>query len=128
MTAIEEKRTLWKADSLDQYGPVDDGRREVKDGTHNLVSSLRPDGRHMPAIDLDIPHHYVPSSTEGHGHLYIDVPMTWAQYEALLALLYSLEIVEEGFYRLSVSRKASFLRKPGLFKGAPVEPEIEPLF
>jgi hypothetical protein len=116
---VEGKRTLWKCDILDgPYIPGSPGDRirVGDDGTHNLVSSLTEDGRHMPAIDLDIPHSYLPSSTPGHGHLFIDMPMSWEQYELLLTVLHSVGIIEDGFFRLSLQRKASFLRKPGTYK------------
>lgn len=33
----------------------------------NAVSSETISGKHAPAIDLDIPHQYVPSTNAGHG-------------------------------------------------------------
>lgn len=76
----------------------------------NLVSSKLADGRHAPAIDLDVPAKLVPSRTEGHTHLYIDVPMSWRKYRMLLWVMQHVGIVEPGYYRASVKRRQSALR------------------
>lgn len=116
------ERTYWYSEDVDRiaagYMPADDGR-EIVDPSHgNLVSSLCSDGMHMPVLDLDIPHRYEPSSTPGHGHLYLDVPMTWDVCVKLLGALADAGIIEEGFARLSIERGASFVRKPGVHKPA----------
>jgi len=73
---------------------------------------------HMPAIDLDVPAHYEPSSTPGHGHLYIDVAMSWRKYRRLLKALVEAGLVEPGYYRASKARRATMLRLPGVTKGS----------
>jgi hypothetical protein len=83
----------------------------------NLVSSRLVTGKHAPALDLDIPHEYVPSSTPGHGHLYINVELPWWKYRVLLWALKLCGIIEKGFYNSSVKRKQSMLRLPGTKKG-----------
>jgi hypothetical protein len=117
------KRTYWWSDHLNEsYVPVEnDVRRPVSALEANLVSSELENGQHAPAIDLDVPHRYVPSSTEGHGHLFIDVEMSWDKYERLLKALHEAGLIEDGFYHLSVRRKATFLRPPWIKKAAPVE-------
>jgi hypothetical protein len=82
----------------------------------NLISSELGDGKHAPCIDLDVPHQVVPSTTPGHGHLYIDVPMSWRRYKRLLRALYKAGVIEKGYYTASVDRKASYVRKPGHYK------------
>lgn len=115
-------RTYWYSAVLERidagYAPADDGREMVDPTYGNLVSSLCGDGMHMPVLDLDVPHRYEPSSTPGHGHLYLDVPMTWDAYVKLLGALADAGIIEEGFARLSIERGASFVRKPGVIKPA----------
>lgn len=118
---IHEGRTRWTCDVLDQYIPGDgkfhvDRHQVGSEEDHNLISSLTIDGDHMPAIDLDIPHSYLASSTEGHGHLFLDVPMSWDKYSLLLMVLLDCGIIERGFYENSMLRKASFLRAPGVHK------------
>lgn len=84
----------------------------------NLISSELSigNGMHMPCIDIDVPHRLVPSTHEGHSHLYFDVPMSWEQYEQLLRAMWLCGIIEEGYYTASVARKASYVRKPGHLK------------
>ena len=92
-------------------------RRPEPDVTDcDIVSSLMPDGMHAPCIDIDVPVTVAPSSTPGHGHLYIDVPMTWADYERLLTVMAEVGIVEEGYLRASLTRKATHLRLPWVKK------------
>jgi hypothetical protein len=62
----------------------------------NLVGSLCDDGSHMPALDIDLPCKLVPSTTEGHFHLYIDHPMSFEAYGKLVAALIEAGIVEPG--------------------------------
>jgi hypothetical protein len=77
----------------------------------NLVSSLCEDGLHRPAIDIDVPCRYVPSSTPGHGHLYFDeTALTWEQYEALLQALVTAGIVEPNYLEHSRRRRQTTLR------------------
>ncbi len=114
-------RTFWRAHKLSDYLTDDetakrDDRECVDESRANLISSLCGDGSHMPVIDLDIPHRYVESSTPGHGHLYLDVPMSWESFEALLDALHDAGVIEAGFWRLSKLRKAAFVRRLGVRK------------
>ncbi|MFE5288116.1 hypothetical protein ACFRAQ_24375 [Nocardia sp. NPDC056611] len=58
----------------------------------------------------------VPSSTEGHYHLYIDHPMTWDAYRHLLEALVVVGIVQPGYLHASESRGYAALRVPWLHK------------
>jgi hypothetical protein len=97
----------------------------------NCVSSaIQEDGvpeherRHIVAVDVDHKVVSLSSGTEGHHHLYIDVPMTWEKYEALLVAMVDCGIVEPGYLEASRIRRATFLRVPWIPKDAePVEPE-----
>lgn len=93
-----------------------DGREVDTSGEANLVSSKCEDGFHRPIIDLDVPHRLVPSSTEGHSHLYIDVPMRFWRYALLLAALRLAGVIEKGYFAWSIRRRASFARLPGVYK------------
>lgn len=73
-------------------------------------------GQHFVLLDLDVPAHLYPSSTPGHSHLYIEVPLTWDQYAPLLEMLAQLGIVEPGFVKVSKKRKATMLRLPWVKK------------
>lgn len=84
----------------------------------NLISSLCDDGQHAPAIDIDLPVHVVPSSTQGHYHLYFDKKMPWADYVKLLKVMTEVGLVEKGYYDASVKFKQSYLRLPHVKKEA----------
>lgn len=99
----------------------DEGVREwaeVGQGA-NLVSSLRRDTfieRHAVILDLDVPAYLVPSSTEGHSHLYIDVKCSREDYFNLLHALADCGVIEEGYARASEAKGATFLRLPWVKK------------
>lgn len=99
------------------YTP-DSARFPVREGVGNLVSSeteewepgdMPLDHLHLPALDIDHAVRVVPSETPGHHHLFIDVPMTWTQYEKLLRVLGDVGILEEGYVSASIVRRATYL-------------------
>lgn len=90
----------------------------------NLISSeidyragLHVAGKHTIALDIDHHVHVEPSSTEGHYHLYIDVPLEWDDYEYLLQALGDVGVLETGYVEASIRRKATDLRLPWVRKG-----------
>lgn len=97
---------------------VTPNRTRVEPGEGNVYSSELSDGSHAPVLDLDgIRPRLVPSSTEGNFHLYLDgVSCSWEDYEELLVALAKCGIIEEGYMRASIERKATFVRKPGVTK------------
>lgn len=84
----------------------------------DIVTSQLPDGRHIIAIDLDVPAYQVASTTESHSHLYIDVPggIDWEDYVALLELLAKLGVLESGYVAASKGRGFTSLRLPWVKK------------
>ncbi len=119
-TTDEHGRAYWLCPGLESCGGSGEGGREDRalsnrlDG--NLLSSLCVDGSHRPVIDLDVPVRYVPSTTEGHGHLYVDVPMDWERYSRLLVALEAAGLVEPGYVRASFAREQTFVRPPWVRK------------
>lgn len=59
----------------------------------------------------------VDSTTEGHSHLHIDVPMSWRRYRKLLRQLDKAGIIETRYRQHSERRGAMFLRPPHHTKG-----------
>lgn len=106
---------------------------------------------HLPVLDVDIPrsllvnndiqiaspdkvliYHpeaitWVPSSTRGHHHVYIDWPMHWSEYEEMLLVLLQMEVLEPGYVRASIERGYSCVRKPGVMKAPPPPEWPEPV-
>jgi hypothetical protein len=113
-----------KKDSGDPNGPDTEERHPVLKADANLISSKCLDGEHRPVLDFDIPARYVPSSTAGHGHLYIDKPMSWENYQILLRTLKLVGILEPGYVDAALRRGATFVRPPGVLK--PEEMLAEP--
>lgn len=97
----------------DEYGAAGWSRVEAKKiQDAEVVSSEIHDNLHAPALDIDVPAWLIPSSTEGHSHLYIDCPMTWRQYKKLLKALAKSGVVEKGYVKASIRRKHTALRVP----------------
>lgn len=100
----------------------DDGRERVADNDElsaNTISSELVDAAprmHAVTIDLDHPAKLLHSSTPGHYHLLIDVAMPWRKYRRLLRAMTKAGILEKGYYRAMVRRRATFLRRPGAYK------------
>lgn len=70
-------------------------------------------------VGLETPARLLPSSTPGHHHLYMDTELPWNDYALLLKRLEEATIIQRGFYRASLERKQTMLRKPGVLKPAP---------
>lgn len=85
------------------------------DGSRQNVFD-RDDEYHRPILDIDFPAMLIPSSTEGHFHLYLDRPMKWKVYKKLLQALAEVGIIEPGYAGASIERRASYLRLPGVPK------------
>lgn len=105
-------------DSSDEPQPVARDRAGLGEG--NLVSSLTEDGTHRPALDLDIPARLVPSTTEGHSHLYLDVNLSQEEYQKLLDVMWEVGILQRGFVSQLERLGATFLRPPWVKKEATV--------
>jgi len=93
--------------SLTQYSTKDKA---------NLISSETNAGCHLPVLDIDYSAELVPSTTPGHFHLYLNKPVSWAKYENVLKALSEAGLIEEGFYRNSVKRQATYVRPVGVKK------------
>lgn len=81
---------------------------------------LPGDVKHKILLDIDHNALLVPSSTEGHWHLYIDHELPWSKYCALLLALAEAGVIEDGYAQASMRREQTHLRVPWLSKsGAP---------
>lgn len=84
--------------------------QEVGVNHADLVGSLTDDGRQAPIIDLDFPHRYEPSQTEGHAHLYLDVPVSRIRWVVLMLALRYARVTETGYTVWSLRRGQNFVR------------------
>lgn len=106
--------------SVDDYGHrwSHEEKRRCAPEDATIVSSEVADrpGFHTIMLDIDMTARLVESSTPGHFHLYIDRLLTWWQYRRLLRLLWKIGVIEKGFYKASLRRKATNLRPPWVEK------------
>lgn len=75
---------------------------------------------HLPVLDIDHACRLVPSETPGHFHLYIEVPMTWEQYRAIIVALAEGGVIEEGYASASLARRCTFV-SPRPWKGDAID-------
>jgi len=113
-------RTFWFSKRLNDKTLRGDEREPARPEEANIVASRREDGSHLPTLDIDHPVFVDPSSTEGHFHLFVDVPMTWRSYRRLLKALYLGGVIGRSHYWRSLNLGASFVRPPGVHKN-PIE-------
>lgn len=85
-------------------------------GAEVVASTIVGTRKHTLMLDIDVPATLLPSSTEGHAHLYIDVEMSWRKYRRVVKALAKAGIVEPAYYRASASRRHTALRLPGIGK------------
>jgi hypothetical protein len=115
---VDAGRLHFRVDSLNDPSAGRETRLTVPLHEANLVASLRSDGLHSPAFDIDSPVYVIPSSTPGHHHLYLERPITWRSYRRLLRALHRAGYVENAVYFRSLDRGATFLRLPWVKKTA----------
>lgn len=124
-------------------------RQLVPLGTANIVSShikafdpFRASHTHRPVLDLDRPYtaqdalqidylfaeyslkpselvEVVPSTTEGHCHLYLQFMVPERQYMRILMYLAVFGLIETGYATASIARGGTFVRLPGVKKEVP---------
>jgi len=76
--------------------------------------------------DPSIPIRWVPSSTPGNHHIYIDYAVPWDSYLTALGILAAAKIVEPGYYDAAKNVGATFVRFPGVKRATPrPEPRSE---
>jgi len=124
--SVITKRQRWFVDHLDivdepmirsliRYRQYED--RSPQDESANVLSShILGMGGHLPIIDLDFNHEYVPSSTPGHGHLYLNEPIPTWRWIILMWGLYVGRVVEKGYVIWSIRRGGNFVRRRNVHK------------
>jgi hypothetical protein len=60
----------------------------------------------------------VASTTTGHFHLYVNVPMPWPALAHLLTCLTQDNLIEPGYVAASIAREQTFVRLPHVRKSA----------
>ena len=73
--------------------------------------------QHQILLDIDVPHVYIPSTTEGHGHLIFRRQVSFAAYLRLMEHMAELGLIEPGFVSATRNRGEAWLRVPWVAKG-----------
>lgn len=118
----------WAGDSSEPHGtnPTDIEETTDLNEADIVTSMMRTDKlgfsayrpTHTFVVDLDTPATLVPSSTPGHSHLYIDTPMTWDRYLAVLEAMAAAGILERGYVGASKARGFTAVRLPWVRRNA----------
>ncbi len=113
-------RGLYKPARMDGKSVVVDADLEdavlVGSKERGIKSDYVAGGYHMPVIDVDVPMRIVPSTQEGHGHLYIDKVLSFTEYLHLLEAMVDVGLVEYGYLQGVRARGASYVRLPWVKK------------
>lgn len=121
-------RVRWDAPDYvedEAFGEGGDGRKVTTDLTEaEAISSaypdaIRPEGDqyHALLLDLDVPAWLIPSTTEGHGHLYVQLAVLDEELWEFLEAAAKIGLVEEGYVSACKSRGMTSLRAPWVRKG-----------
>lgn len=87
----------------------------------NLVVSRYAGGgieTHALLLDLDVEHEYWPSSTEGHGHLLVNLKLTRQEWQRVMQVLRDVGVISPGYHDHSQRRGFASLRLPWIKKEA----------
>lgn len=84
--------------------------------TDDVEAARQLDDRHAPVLDFDFPCRLVPSTHEGHFHLYIDTTMPWDDYVKLLTCMKEVGLLQNNFVDMSIKRGMTMVMKPDYTK------------
>ena len=112
--------TSISGESTPDKRPVRESPVSLKELLEDL--ELLPEELHRPVLDIDFAATLIPSTTEGHFHLYLDKLMPWKDFEKLLVVMGEVGILEQGYVDASIARHYSSVRLPWVKK-----PDPEPL-
>lgn len=90
---------------------------ETAEAVSSKVTAAWVPDRHVIAVDVDVPAWLVPSSTEGHSHLYVDLEMSWEDYKEWLLASAKIGLLEEGYVNAAIQRGMTSVRTPWTRKG-----------
>lgn len=82
----------------------------------NVIISETKRGKHKPLLDLDFSHTYVPSSTPGHGHLYIHEDYDYQSYLNMMRCLRDSNLIQPGVFNSLERNGYNAVRLPWIRK------------
>ncbi|HTK04931.1 MAG TPA: hypothetical protein VL500_05065 [Candidatus Eisenbacteria bacterium] len=78
--------------------------------------SIRPADVLVPSFEIKVPTRVLPSSTEGHFHVYFDAELSKANHDAVLDAFAEAGIIGGDFHAMAKRIGTTLLIKPGLTK------------
>jgi hypothetical protein len=126
---ISYRINVWASDGQSSNSESAQEERELEPDltqAHVVSSVLRPEPgtkkkspkRHMILLDLDYEAHLIPSTREGHYHLYLDVPdgVPQDKWEAFMTAAKEAGVIQEGYAESALKRGFACLRLPWVKK------------
>lgn len=111
-----EGQVLRQVEYWNNYEEISEKRTPTLAGSiadaNIITSEVDGSDKHKVVLDIDFPAKLVPSSTEGHFHLFIDKEVTEKQLFKLVKVLADVGVVEEGYYHASRERGYTAVRTP----------------
>lgn len=101
---------------MDDYGANEAYEVDHIDDADVITSEIVGSSKHKLIIDLDLPAKLIPSSTEGHFHLYVDHAIPAPAYWKLLEALEGAGLIEAGYLGASQDRGYTAVRLPWVKK------------
>lgn len=108
--------TIARMARLDRYTSLLGTLRECGIGGYPDAAPAQEGDQVVIVLGLDVPCRLLPSTTEGHFHLYIGKAIPWYEFECLLRVMVHCGLVEDGYYQAARRRCATFVRMPGVSK------------
>lgn len=81
-----------------------------------ITSQIEGSDKHKLIVDIDLPAYIVPSSTPGHGHLYVDKELEWRDLLSVLYALADAGIVERRYAEACEDQGMTCVRAPWIKK------------
>jgi len=78
---------------------------------------IQPDGGLTSILEVEFPIQLIPSTTSRHYHLYLDRKISWEQYVMVLEVAQGADIINRGFYEMSIKNRQSMVLLPGKDRG-----------
>lgn len=110
-TAADNEQSAWQTTPAHQQPVSSDAANLISSRIVGTLGDL-----HAPVLDIDFTAALIPSSTPGHYHLYLDQPIEWKKYRALLIALADAGIISRWYADRCIEHRATYVRKWGARK------------
>lgn len=110
---VNLERKYFKKELVSDGYDSEERTEECQQLESNLVGSkTNVDDTHLLVLDLDFPCILVPSSTNGHFHLYLQKPMPWPKAKKLLVAMQEADLLEPMWVSQCLDEGMTSVRPP----------------